>query len=387
MKATAIDEPAPPVWPVVMAGFCSFLDLYSTQPILPLLARELGAHQAEVSLTVTVATAGVAISAPFAGALADRLGTKRTIVGAAWMLAVFTALAVLSRGLWDLLVWRFLQGVVTPGIFAVTVAYIQRQWAGRGPGAATAAYVAGTVIGGFTGRAVSGLVAGQSGWRMSFLVLAVLNAIGAAALARSLRPEKRSQARAATLAGAARLFQNAGLMATCAVGFCVLFSMHAVFTYIPFHLAEPPYRLGPGTLGSIFGVYLIGAFVTPWFGRRIDRFGHRAVLSVAMGISSAGALMTLAGPLAVVIAGLALACTGVFVAQASASSHIGVAAPASMSMAVGLYVTFYYLGGSAGAAAPGWFWSQGGWTGCVALVVAVQAATVAVAWRGWPARR
>ena len=55
MKATAIEGPAPPVWPVVMAGFCSFLDLYSTQPILPLLARELGAHQAEVSLTVTVA--------------------------------------------------------------------------------------------------------------------------------------------------------------------------------------------------------------------------------------------------------------------------------------------------------------------------------------------
>lgn len=387
MTAAGGDATAPPVWPVVMAGACSFLDLYSTQPILPLLAGELGAHQAEVSLTVTVATAGVAVSAPFAGALAERLGTKRTIVGAAWLLAVFTALAVLSRGLWDLLIWRFLQGVVTPGIFAVTVAYIQRQWAGRGPGAATAAYVAGTVIGGFTGRAVSGWIAGQWGWRMSFLALAVLNAVGAAALAKSLRPEKRGPAKPATLARAAGLFRNSGLMATCAVGFCVLFSMHAVFTYIPFHLAEPPYRLGPAALGSIFGVYLIGAFVTPWFGRRIDRFGHRAVLAAAMAISSAGALMTLAGPLALVIAGLALACSGVFVAQASASSHIGVAAPGSMSLAVGLYVTFYYIGGSAGAAVPGWFWSLGAWTGCVALVVAVQAVTVAVAWRGWPAKR
>ena len=379
-------DPAPPVWPIVLAGFCSFLDLYSTQPILPLLARELNAHQAEVSLTVTVATGGVALAAPFAGALADRFGTKRTIVASAWLLALFTALAVLSRGLGDLLVWRFLQGVVTPGIFAVTVAYIQRQWAGRGPGAATAAYVAGTVIGGFTGRAVSGWVAGHTGWRTSFLVLAVLNAVGAAALARFLRRENRDQTNLPSGMQVRKLLKNKILMTTCAVGFCVLFSMHAVFTYIPFHLAEAPYRLGPGALGAIFSVYLIGAVVTPWFGRRIDRFGHRAVLAVSMMISAAGALMMLAGPLVVVIAGLALVCTGVFVAQASASSHIGVAVPGSLSMAVGLYVTCYYLGGSAGAAIPDWLWNSGGWLGCVVLVLAVQVATVALAWRGWSGR-
>jgi len=370
-----------------MAGFCSFLDLYSTQPILPLLARELGAHQAEASLTVTVATAGVALSAPVAGALAGRFGAKRTIAASAWLLTLFTAMAVLSRGLADLLVWRFLQGVVTPGIFAVTVAYIQRQWAGRGPGAVTAAYVTGTVIGGFTGRAVSGWAAGHFGWPSSFLALAVLNAIGAAALTVFLRPEKRDQTNSPSRSGFYKLFTNKTLISTCAVGFCVLFSMHAIFTYIPFHLAEPPYSLGPGTLGSIFGVYLIGAFVTPWFGRRIDHYGHRAVLAVAMSISAAGAFMTLAGPLAVVIAGLALTCTGVFVAQAAASSHIGVAVEGNLSLAVGMYVTFYYIGGSAGAAVPGWFWNLGGWPVCVGLVVVIQATTVMLAWRGWAASR
>jgi predicted MFS family arabinose efflux permease len=372
---------------VVLAGFCSFLDLYSTQPILPLLARELGAHQAEVSLTVTVATAGVAMSAPFAGALADRIGRKHTIVASAWLLALFTAMAVFARGLPDLLVWRFLQGVVTPGIFAVTVAYIQKRWAGRGTGAATAAYVTGTVIGGFTGRAVSGWVAGHSGWRASFLVLAVLNAAGAAALTWYLPAGGTGTKSPRTTGGVPALMKNRALTATYAVGFCVLFSMHAVFTYIPFHLAGAPYRLGPGTLGSVFAVYLIGALVTPWFGKRIDRFGHRGVLAVAMGISCSGALLTLAAPLGLVIAGLALVCTGIFVAQSAASSHIGTAVQGNLSMAVGLYVTFYYLGGSAGAAVPGWFWNLGGWPVCVALVAVVQAATVAVAWRGWAGGR
>ena len=50
-----------------------------------------------------------------------------------------------------------------------------------------------------------------------------------------------------------------------------------------------------------------------------------------------------------VLAGLAVCCTGVFTAQTAASSFIGVAAKQNRALAVGLYVTFYYVGGSVGA--------------------------------------
>ena len=65
-------------------------------------------------------------------------------------------------------------------------------------------------------------------------------------------------------------------MATFLVGFCVLFSLVGVFTYVTFHLAAPPYSLLPGALGSIFFVYLAGVVMTPLAGRAIDRFGHRS---------------------------------------------------------------------------------------------------------------
>jgi len=39
--------------------------------------------------------------------------------------------------------------------------------------------------------------------------------------------------------------------------------------------------------------------------------------------------------------------------------------------AAGLYTTFYYLGGTLGAALPAASWSAGGWPGCVMLIVAV----------------
>ena len=72
-----------PTFPVVLAGVAAFLDLYSTQPLLPLLARTFHASTFTVGLTVTAPTVAVAISAPFIGRLADRLGLRRVIVGSA----------------------------------------------------------------------------------------------------------------------------------------------------------------------------------------------------------------------------------------------------------------------------------------------------------------
>ncbi len=124
---------------VVVAGYCAFLQLYATQPILPLLRRVFNAGTVEVSLTVTMAAMGVAVSAPFAGLLADRFGRKRIIVWSAFLLSACSFLAASSPSLHALIAWRFLQGVFTPGVFSVTVAYINDEWASGGVGAALSA--------------------------------------------------------------------------------------------------------------------------------------------------------------------------------------------------------------------------------------------------------
>jgi len=84
-----------------------------------------------------------------------------------------------------------------------------------------------------------------------------------------------------------------------------------------------------------------------------------------------------------VVAGLAVGCVGVFSAQASASAFVGTAAQQNRGLAIGLYATFYYLGGSAGASAPGLFYSWGGWPACAAFIAAVQAVTILIALFYW----
>ncbi|HNX95138.1 MAG TPA: MFS transporter [Holophaga sp.] len=370
---------------VAFAGASAFLGLYATQPLLPTLERLFHVGKSTVSLTVTASTLGVALSAPLVGSVADRFGRKRVIVVSATLLALATLLNATARSLPGLVFWRFMQGLFTPGVFAITVAYVQEEWH-EGAGRAMAAYVTGTVLGGFLGRITAGLLGARLGWQVVFLFLGSLGLLAAGALHVWLPVERHFSRRGGSLRiGTIRHLRNPHLTATFAAGFCVLFSLLATFTYITFYLAAPPFHLGPAALGFLFFVYLVGAVITPPCGRAIDRFGHRTVLAVSMAASIVGILLTLVPSLVVVIIGLALCCSGVFVAQACANGYIGLATDRGKALAVGLYVTFYYIGGSAGAELPGFLWRFGGWPACVALIVVVQSAIIAITRFGWSA--
>jgi YNFM family putative membrane transporter len=379
------DAPSPPrTFPVVLAGFAAFLDLYATQPMLPLLAHSLRVTMFAVSLTVTAPTVAVALAAPAVGRLGDVLGRRRIIVGASAALALATLGAARAGNLPQLLVWRFLQGICTPGVFAVAIAYIHDEWPSARASSATAAYVSGTVVGGFSGRALVGLVAAHAGWQAAFAALGLVNVAAAAALWWWLPMERRRYRLEATaLESAVDHLRNRQLRASYAVGFCLLFTQVAMFTYVTFLLAAPPFLLDAAALGSIFVVYLVGAAITPFAGRWIDRRGHRAGISLAMALGLGGALLTMAHALAVIVAGLASFATGIFIGQATASSHVGAATDRHRGLAVGMYGTFYYAGGAIGAALPAAFWGAGGWPACVALVVGVQGAVLAIAWLTW----
>ena len=201
---------------VVLAGFCAFLTLFAPQPLLPLLSKAFGASAGAVGFVVTVSTIAVALAAPLTGAIADRMGRKSVIVGAAFLLALPTILAGTAGSLNQLLFWRFWQGVFTPGIFAVTIAYITEEWE-QGAGAAMSSYVGGTVMGGFSGRMVAALAASQFSWRWAFVSLGVLNVLSGVAIWAWLPPSRHiTSARRHTSTAVAMLrhLRNPRLLAT-----------------------------------------------------------------------------------------------------------------------------------------------------------------------------
>jgi MFS transporter, YNFM family, putative membrane transport protein len=358
----------------MLAGMCTFLGVYCTQPLLPLLRDVFHASELEVSSTVSATILATALTAPLIGMIAERRGRKKIIVPSLFLLSIPTALAATSASLRALIFWRFAQGLFVPGVIAVMLAYINEEWAGRGVAQAMSSYVAGTVLGGFLGRFLAGMIATHWHWRVAFLVLASLNLIGAI-LVRAWLPLAKNFVRAEHLQQVVRHAKghlvNLRLLANFAMGGTVLFALVGCFTYANFYLAVAPFGLNAAELGSVFFVYLLGVLITPQSGKFMDRFGFRATAVLYCAMMIAGLILTLAKSLPVVILGLAIFSSGVFVAQAAATVQTGTIAGQARSSAAGLYVTFYYLGGSLGATVTGWFWHWATWPGCVALLAGV----------------
>jgi predicted MFS family arabinose efflux permease len=371
---------------VPTAGFATFLNLYSPQALLPRLSHEFNVSAGEISTLITAATAAIALTAPFTGALADVLGRKRLITASIFAIVVPTLLMSFASSVPQLVVLRFVQGMLVPPIFTVTVAYIGDEWP---PGEVTRVaglYTAGSSCGGFCGRLVPGFVTDLLDWRAAFAANALLTLAVAIAVAVML-PRERHFVRSEGLLASSRQMlahlRNPRLLAIYAVGFGVLFNFTSVFTYVNFHLAAPPYLFSPALLGAIFVTYLAGSLLVPWIGRGVSLFGRRRFVLGIVAVWVAGALLLLASPVSIIIAGLTVCAACGLLCQAVSTSYVITIVKEGRSSAVGLYASIFYIGGSIGAFLTGFAWNAAGWTGCVAMILAMQlivAAIVALAW-------
>jgi MFS transporter, YNFM family, putative membrane transport protein len=371
---------------VASTGFCAFVNLYAPQALLPSLAREFGVGATTISTIMTASTFAIALTAPFTGAIADVLGRKRVITAAMFAVVVPTTFVALAADVNQLILWRFVQGLLLPPIFAVTVAYIGDEWPARQAVGVAGIYTAGASLGGFAGRFLTGLLADLFGWRLAFLSLAALTLLGAISIALMLPRESKfvaSTGFVSSIVQMLRHLQNRQLLAIYAVGFGVLFNFIATFTYISFHLAAPPYNFSATLLGAIFVTYLVGVVAAPTAGRAVGRFGRRDFITGVIGVWMCGAALLLVPSIIAIMAGLALCAGCGLLCQAVSTGYVTTNVRQGRSSAVGLYVSCFYIGGSLGAFLPGLAYEHAGWPGCVAMVGAmltVMGLIVRLAW-------
>jgi MFS transporter, YNFM family, putative membrane transport protein len=371
---------------VATAGFSAFVNLYSPQALLPELSREFGVGAGAISALMTASTTAVAISAPFTGALADVVGRKRLITAAMFAIVVPTVIMTFSGGVPEMTFWRFIQGLLLPPIFTMTVAYIGDEWPPADVARVAGLYISGSAVGGFCGRFIPGVLTDAIGWRHAIQVVALLTLATATIVALMLPRERnfvRSGGILTSLVQMLRHLRDRRLIATYAIGFGVLFNFIATFTYVSFHLAAPPYSFSPTLLGALFITYLVASPLVPWVGRGIAMFGRRPLVLGIIALWIVGALLLLAAPVIVIIAGLTLCAVCGMLCQAISTGYVTLTAKEGRSSAVGLYASVFYIGGSAGAFLTGLAWASAGWTGCVALIVAMQIAMAVIVAAAW----
>jgi YNFM family putative membrane transporter len=154
------------------------------------------------------------------------------------------------------------------------------------------------------------------------------------------------------------------------VGGALFFAFIGIFTYLPYRLSAPPYRLPAGVISSVYLVYAAGVVSSRVAGQLSGRIPPRTLIAFGLVVEAAGMALTAARPLAVIVLGLVVLVIGTFVAQAVAPAFVNVTAETAKGGASALYLTSYYVGGTLGAALPGLAFQAMGWRGVVASCIA-----------------
>lgn len=360
------------VW---LLGFFAFLNVYAMQAVLPTVMHDFQTTPVQAGFTVGATVLAIALMSPFMGMLSDAWGRKPIIVMSMFALTLPTALIALANSLTLIVILRFLQGLAVPGIVVVLVAYLSEEFRSGGLARLTTTYVAGTVMGGFSGRFISGHMGDWLGWRAAFVTLALLNLVGALVVLWYLPASRKFEAHS-NFSGAIQVLlkhlRNPRLLAICAVGFCVLFTMVGIFTYLNFYLSAPPFNLSSAGLGNVFLVYLVGALVTPFAGSVIVRHGFLPSMLGGLLCSASGLALTLVPNLPVILLGLTMCSCGVFVCQSATIGRIADRVTEGRSLATGLYYMSYYAGGACGAWITGLAFERYAWSGAVLSVALFQ---------------
>lgn len=374
-----------------LAGVATFALLYSTQALLPLISGDLGVSAGDASWTVAAATGGLAVCVLPMSALSERYG-RRTVMTASLAVAVTVGLLVpFAPSLGSLVALRALQGAALAGVPASATAYLAEEVRPKALVTAIGLFVAGNSVGGMSGRVITGWVAQEWGWRVAVGVIGVL-AVACAVAFRLLLPAPRhfrpGSLRPRVLLGTVRNhLANPLLRRLYAIGALFMTVFGGVYTVIGYRLAEAPFSLPQGVVGSIFLVYLVGTVAASAAGRLVGRLGRRGALYAAGGTTAAGLLLSLAGSLPLILLGLVLITGGFFAGHAVASSAVGRTATEGRAQASALYQSAYYVGSSAGSTVGALAFHSGGWAGTVGVGLVAVTGVVAITVLGTRAAR
>lgn len=335
--------------------------LYVPQPLLPTLALAFGVGAADTSLLITLAMLPLGLAPLVYGYVLEKMPARPMMIAATLVLAATQAGMALSDNWPLMLVLRGIQGLALPALLTASMTFITASAHHEHVRNAAAWYVATTIVGGFLGRALSGLLAELWDWRTAvgtFVPLLLLAALGALRLPH----DAASRFGRVTPAIFREVLGIPGLKHAYLAIFCIFFVFAALLNVLPFRLATLDPEVGAATIGLAYLGYLSGLSVSlgaprirRWF-RTEARTITAGMLLYATGLG----LLSLPSIGSVYIA-MFVFCGGMFLVHTRLSGEVNHLSAQRKGVVNGLYIAAYYLGGSIGSWLPTMLYRQTGW--------------------------
>jgi len=281
---------------LVMCGF-SFTVFFSVFELIPTTAfriRELGAGTAASGLFVGCLTFSSALSAPFTGAIADRIGRKRTLLAASTVIGVLTLGYAITSTYLVMLAIVIVHGVFWSALLSASAAHLTTLVPAGRRAEGLAYWGLSSVFATAAAPPLAFWLMQRGGWTWVCLSCCMLNVL-MAAIALTLHEPAIEQRPVSSRTG----MLEWRVLALAVTLFLYTFGYGAITTFSAVYadaIGVAPRSIYLTTLGVVM------LLTRPFSGRLADRLGYRVVLVPSLGLIAIGlVLLTLADSLAALV--------------------------------------------------------------------------------------
>jgi len=342
-----------------------FSVMYATQPLQPLLAQEFNISIIEASSFTAVIMLFLAIAPIFYGYILEKSNAKKIIIIASLLLFITNLILSFTKTYEMFLFIRTIEAIIIPAILTACMSILASDK--ENTKFNMSIYVASTVFGGLVGRIMSGYIATEFGWRAVFLSLSFALLIGLYFI-KNISNNAESKTTKVKALDIVHILKDKRFCIIYLMMFCVFFVFAGLLNILPFKVKEVMPNASETQLGLLYLGYGMGIIVSLYIHKIINIF-QKELRTILFGIVifSISTIFFLFTNPTFMFGMVFLFCVGMFIIHTVATRIANSLKGSQKSLTSGMYLAFYYIGGTVGSILPPYIYLNYGWENTILL--------------------
>ncbi|WP_238699159.1 MFS transporter [Helicobacter sp. MIT 05-5294] len=344
---------------VMLSAMVTISSLYITQPMQPLFMEEFGISIAQVTLFTSVVLFALAFAPIVYGYLLEKFDTRKVLFVSLGLIGILQCWLCFAQDYQTFLSLRLFEALAIPAALTATLTTLTRVKT-QNIQKYVSVYVASTVFGGVLSRVGGGFITSISSWQFTFGALGITTLI-VAILSYKL-PQSSQMANAKiTPKIVLELLKDKRYAILYMGAFLVLFCFQGALNFMPFEIKALNPDITPAQIGFLYLGYLIG-IITALLAGRIKRLLGGDLRAIVFGfvIFGIAPLIMLLRSFWWLFFAVFVICIGMFIVHSVLSAVVNSISD-KKGITNGLYLAFYYTGGTIGTTMPSFIYHHFGW--------------------------
>lgn len=178
---------------VIISAIIELIDTTIVNVSINTMSGNLAASLEDTAWVITSYAIANVIVIPMTSFLAEKIGRKQYYIGSIILFTVASAMCGLSSNLWELVAFRFLQGLGGGALLSTSQAILFETFPPKDRAMASGIFALGVIIGPSIGPVMGGYIVDNASWPWIFFVNVPIGILAVILCVRYLRPSKPSR--------------------------------------------------------------------------------------------------------------------------------------------------------------------------------------------------